>query len=55
MLIAHRITTVEKMDKIIFIDDGCVVDVGTHTELCERCPDYKTMVDLQKLDEEKAD
>ena len=43
---------VEDMDKIVFIDDGRVVDVGTHDELVLRCPDYKKMVDLQKLEDE---
>ena len=52
ILIAHRISTVEEMDKIVFIDDGRVVDVGTHDELIARCPDYKKMVDLQKLEDE---
>ena len=52
ILIAHRISTVEDMDKIVFIDDGRVVDVGTHNELVLRCPDYKKMVDLQKLEDE---
>ena len=52
ILIAHRISTVEDMDKIAFIDDGRVVDVGTHDELVLRCPDYKKMVDLQKLVDE---
>ncbi|MBQ1965146.1 MAG: ABC transporter ATP-binding protein, partial [Clostridia bacterium] len=52
ILIAHRISTIEQMDKIIFIDDGAVVAVGTHQELCEQCDDYRRMVDLQKLEEE---
>jgi len=54
ILIAHRITTIEKMDKIIFIDDGTVVAVGTHEELCRTCPDYNTMVELQRLDDMEA-
>ena len=55
ILIAHRISTVEGMDKVIYMDDGAVVDVGTHAELYERCAGYRTMVELQKLDEEKAE
>ena len=52
ILIAHRITTVEQMDKIIFINDGRISAVGKHSELIASCPEYKTMVELQKLDEE---
>ena len=51
ILIAHRISTIEKMDKIIFIEDGQVLAVGTHEELYGRVPEYQTMVDLQKLDD----
>lgn len=52
ILIAHRISTIEKMDKILFIEDGKLVAVGTHTELYASCPAYQKMVDLQKLEEE---
>ncbi len=52
VLIAHRISTIERMDKIIFIDDGKLVAVGTHETLYADCPDYRRMVDLQKLEEE---
>lgn len=52
ILIAHRISTIERMDKILFIDDGRLVAVGTHDKLYETCPDYRKMVDLQKLEEE---
>ncbi|MGM9643671.1 MAG: ABC transporter ATP-binding protein [Eubacteriales bacterium] len=51
ILIAHRISTIEDMDKIIFIDNGRVVAVGRHEELLAGCEEYKNMVDLQKLDE----
>lgn len=54
ILIAHRISTVEKMDKIIFVDEGKIVAVGTHENLIETCPDYKIMVELQRLEEEKG-
>ena len=55
ILIAHRISTIESMDKIIFIDDGRLVDVGSHEELYERCDEYRNMVELQKLDDEEAE
>ena len=52
ILLAHRISTIEKMDKILFIDDGCLAAVGTHEGLYESNAAYRKMVDLQKLEEE---
>ena len=52
ILIAHRISTIEKMDKILFIDDGALAAVGTHEELYTSNAEYRKMVDLQKLEEE---
>ncbi len=52
ILIAHRISTVEHMDKIIYIDEGKVCAVGSHESLCENCEDYRRMVDLQRMEEE---
>ena len=54
ILIAHRISTVEQMDRIIFLEDGAVTAVGAHQELYEGCPAYHHMVELQKLEEEGA-
>ena len=54
ILIAHRISTIESMDKILFIEDGHVTAVGTHESLIETCPAYRTMVELQKLDEREG-
>ena len=51
MLIAHRITTVQQMDKIIFIEDGRVTAVGDHATLLSTCDAYRSMVELQKLDD----
>ena len=55
ILIAHRISTIENMDKIIFIEDGCVEAIGHHTELYSSCPAYRKMVELQRLEEEGGD
>lgn len=52
ILIAHRISTVEQMDKIIFIDEGQIRAVGTHDQLCAACEDYRKMVALQRLEDE---
>ena len=52
ILIAHRISTIEKMDKILFIEDGRVAAFGKHEDLCETCPAYHKMVELQRLEEE---
>ena len=54
ILIAHRISTIEKMDRILYLDEGRVAAFGTHEELYASCPDYRKMVDLQKLEEEGA-
>ena len=51
ILIAHRVSTVEQMDKIIFIEDGTVAASGTYSELYETCAEFKNLVDLQKLDD----
>ena len=51
LLIAHRISTVERLDKIIFLDDGKIEAVGPHDELYTSCPKYRRMVDLQRLED----
>ena len=52
LLIAHRISTVERMDKIVFLEDGKVEAVGAHDELYATCAEYRCMVDLQRLEDE---
>ena len=52
LLIAHRISTVERLDKIIFLADGKIEAVGPHDELYTSCPKYRRMVDLQRLEDE---
>ena len=53
ILIAHRVSTVEKLDKIIFVEDGKILAVGSHEELLESSPEYRRTAQLQKLDEER--
>ena len=52
ILIAHRISTIQQMDKLLYLEDGQITAVGTHDELYASCPGYRKMVDLQKLEEE---
>lgn len=54
ILIAHRISTVENLDKIIFIDDGKILAVGSSQQLYRTCPEYAKTVDLQRLDDEEG-
>ena len=49
ILIAHRISTVEKMDRIIYMSDGRVAAAGTHDELMKTCPEYRHTAELQRL------
>ena len=52
ILIAHRISTVEQMDKILFMEGGQVLAFGSHAELLESCPAYAKTVQLQMLEAE---
>ena len=52
LLIAHRISTVERLDKIVFLNEGRVEAVGPHDQLYASCPEYRRMVDLQRLEAE---
>ncbi len=52
IIIAHRITTLETLDRILVVDDGKIVDFGTHEELLKRCDKYIREVHLQELEKE---
>ena len=52
LMIAHRISTVADADRIIYMEDGAVAAVGTHTELYASSAGYRRNVDLQKLEDE---
>ena len=47
LIIAHRLSTVNKCDKIIVVDDGDIVDIGTHKELYKRCSKYRELYDCE--------
>lgn len=52
ILIAHRISTIQSLDKILFMEDGKIVAFDTHNNLYSNCEPYRKMVDLQKLEQE---
>ena len=47
IVIAHRLSTIEHADKILVVDDGSVVESGTHAELLEKKAIYHTLNQLQ--------
>ncbi|MCI6012587.1 MAG: ABC transporter ATP-binding protein/permease [Firmicutes bacterium] len=52
ILIAHRISTIQQMDKILYLENGHLAAAGSHRHLMESCPGYRRMVELQQLEEE---
>lgn len=51
IIIAHRLTTVKKADRIIVMDKGKIVEQGTHIELLDKNGYYKTLYDMQFANE----
>lgn len=47
LIIAHRLSTVIDSDKIILIDDGKVIDIGTHNELLSNSKMYKKLYEKE--------
>ncbi|MBR4350702.1 MAG: ABC transporter ATP-binding protein [Bacilli bacterium] len=47
MIIAHRFSTIINCDKIFYIEDGKVLDFGTHEELLKRCKKYKKLYESE--------
>lgn len=49
IIIAHRLTTIRKVDRIVFMDQGKIVQVGTHQQLVSRPGPYRELCDIQNL------
>ncbi len=50
LIIAHRLTTVRRADLIIVLDEGRILEMGTHHELVSRPGPYKDLYSLQFVD-----
>ena len=51
LIVAHRPSTVMLADRVALLHDGRILDVGTHSELLARCPEYGNVI--ASLEEEK--
>jgi ABC-type multidrug transport system fused ATPase/permease subunit len=49
VMIAHRLSTVQKADRICYMEDGRILESGTHAELVARRGRYARMVQTQLL------
>ncbi len=55
IIVAQRVGTVLNADRIIVMENGAVVGMGTHAELLETCPTYREIVVTQLSEEGIAD
>lgn len=52
IIVAHRISAVRHADKIVVLDNGKILDYGTHNQLLEKCPWYKQLDEYQNKEVE---
>lgn len=52
IVIAHRLSTIRRADRIVVMEAGCIIEMGTHTELLSRDGQYHKLYELQFADEE---
>lgn len=52
IIVAHRISAIRHADKIVVLDNGKILNFGTHDELLEKCPWYKQLDEYQNKEVE---
>jgi len=55
IVIAHRLSTVRRADKIVVMVRGKIIETGTHAELLEKGGIYRRLYELQFLEEEESE
>lgn len=50
LVVAHRLSTIQKADQIVVFEQGRIVETGSHAELMDRDGPYRTMIEHQTLD-----
>ncbi|HKE33072.1 MAG TPA: ABC transporter ATP-binding protein [Candidatus Angelobacter sp.] len=53
-VIAHRLTTIRRVDRIVVLENGRITDSGTHDDLLTRLGTYRKLYELQFMDLEQA-
>ena len=54
IVIAHRLSTVRRADRIVVLENGAIADVGSHEELMQKLGTYRRLYDLQFVDMETS-
>ena len=49
LVIAHRLSTVLNADKIFVMKNGSIIDSGSHSELINKCKEYKSLYQKRSL------
>ena len=50
VVIAHRLSTMRRADRIAVIEGGAIADIGSHEELMQKLGTYRRLYDLQFID-----
>lgn len=49
LIVAHRLSTIKRAEKIVVLNNRAIIDMGTHQDLMERCSKYQDLIKRQSL------